>query len=36
MIELLKEQKTVIINQAVTKGINPDVPMKYSGVEWLG
>jgi restriction endonuclease S subunit len=36
IIELLKEQKTVIINQAVTKGINPDVPMKYSGVEWLG
>ena len=36
MIELLKEQKPVIINQAVTKGINPDVPMKYSGVEWLG
>ena len=36
MIELLKEQKTVIINQAVTKGINPDVPMKDSGVEWLG
>ena len=36
IIELLKEQKTVIINQAVTKGINPDVPMKYSGIEWLG
>ena len=36
IIELLKEQKTVIINQAVTKGINPDVTMKYSGVEWLG
>ena len=36
MIELLKEQKTVIINQAVTKGINPDVPMKYSGIKWLG
>ena len=36
IIELLKEQKTVIINQAVTKGINPDVPMQDSGVEWLG
>ena len=36
IIELLKEQKTVIINQAVTKGINPDVPMKYSGIKWLG
>ncbi|ABG53459.1 restriction modification system DNA specificity domain [Trichodesmium erythraeum IMS101] len=36
IIELLKEQKTVIINQAVTKGINPDVSMKYSGIEWLG
>ncbi len=36
MIELLKEQKTVIINQAVTKGINADVPMKFSGIEWLG
>ncbi|MGD1714893.1 restriction endonuclease subunit S [Dapis sp. BLCC M172] len=36
MIELLKEQKTVIINQAVTKGLNLDVPIKYSGIEWLG
>ena len=36
MIELLKEQKTVIINRAVTKGLNPDVPMKFSGIEWLG
>lgn len=36
MIELLKEQKTVIINRAVTKGLNLDVPMKYSGIEWLG
>ncbi|MGD1809545.1 restriction endonuclease subunit S [Dapis sp. BLCC M126] len=36
MIELLKEQKTVIINQAVTKGLNADVPMKFSGIEWLG
>ena len=36
LIELLKEERTAIINQAVTKGINPDVPMKDSGIEWLG
>lgn len=36
LIELLKEQKAAIINQAVTKGINPNVPMKDSGIEWLG
>lgn len=36
LIALLKEQKQHIINEAVTKGINPDVEMKYSGVEWLG
>ncbi len=30
-IELLKEQRTAIINQAVTKGLNPDVTMKDSG-----
>jgi type I restriction enzyme S subunit len=36
LIALLKEQKQNIINQAVTKGINPDVTMKDSGVEWLG
>lgn len=35
IIELMKEQKKAIINQAVTKGINPDVKMKDSGVEWL-
>jgi restriction endonuclease S subunit len=35
-IELLKEQRQNIINQAVTKGINPDVKMKPSGVGWLG
>jgi len=35
-IELLKEERTAIINHAVTKGLNPDVPMKYSGIEWLG
>lgn len=35
-IELLKEERTAIINQAVTKGLNPDVPMRDSGIEWLG
>jgi type I restriction enzyme S subunit len=35
-VELLKEQKQAIINQAVTKGIDPNVPMKDSGVEWIG
>ena len=36
LIELLKEKRAAIINQAVTKGLNPDAPMKDSGVEWLG
>lgn len=36
LIELLKEQKQNIIYQAMTKGINPDVKLKPSGVEWLG
>jgi len=36
LIELLKEQKAILINQAVTKGLNPDVPMRESGVEWIG
>lgn len=35
-IELFKEERTAIINQAVTKGLNPDVPMRDSGIEWLG
>lgn len=35
-IELLKERKIAIINQAVTKGLNPSVKMKDSGIEWLG
>lgn len=35
LIELLKEQKTILINQAVTKGLNPDTPMRNSGVEWV-
>ncbi|CNK68392.1 Type I restriction enzyme EcoKI specificity protein [Yersinia enterocolitica] len=36
LIELLKEKRQVVISHAVTKGLNPDVPMKDSGVEWLG
>ena len=35
-IELLKEQRTSLINQSVTKGLNPNVEMKDSGVEWIG
>ena len=35
LLELYEEEKNAIINQAVTKGINPDVPMKDSGIEWL-
>lgn len=36
LIQLLKEKRQAVINHAVTKGLNPDVPMKDSGVEWLG
>jgi type I restriction enzyme S subunit len=35
LIELLKEKRQAVINEAVTKGLNPNVPMKDSGVEWL-
>ena len=35
-IELLREQRTALINQAVTKGLHPNVEMKPSGVEWIG
>ena len=35
-IELLQEQCTALINQAVTKGLDPNVEMKPSGVEWIG
>jgi len=35
-IELLKEYRMGVINDAVTKGLNPDVKMKDSGIEWLG
>jgi type I restriction enzyme, S subunit len=36
LIELLKEKRQAAISQAVTKGLNPNVPMKDSGVKWLG
>lgn len=36
LIELLQEKRQVIITQAVTKGLDPNVPMKDSGTEWLG
>ncbi len=36
MIDLLNERKQIIINNAVTKGLNHDVPMKDSGVDWIG
>ena len=35
-IELLQEQRTALINQAVTKGLDPNVEMKPSGVKWIG
>lgn len=36
LIELLAEKRTALISHAVTKGLNPDAPMKDSGIEWLG
>jgi type I restriction enzyme S subunit len=36
MIELLKEEWEAVINQAVTKGLDPTVEMKDSGIDWLG
>ncbi|ODM31511.1 hypothetical protein A6779_18150 [Marinobacter adhaerens] len=36
LIELLQEKRQAVISHAVTKGLDPDVPMKDSGVEWLG
>ncbi|HHN2842889.1 TPA: restriction endonuclease subunit S [Pseudomonas aeruginosa] len=36
LIELLKEKRQAVISHAVTKGLDPAVPMKHSGVEWLG
>ena len=35
-VELLKEQRNTLINQIITKGLNPNVKMKDSGVEWIG
>ncbi len=36
LLELLAEQRTVLINEVVTKGLDPNVEMKPSGVEWIG
>ena len=35
-IELLKERRQILIHRAVTRGLNPDVKLKNSGVEWIG
>ena len=36
LIELLQEKRQAVISHAVTKGLDPTMPMKDSGVEWLG
>ena len=36
LIELLREKRQAVISHAVTKGLNPNAPMKPSGIEWLG
>ena len=36
LIELLREKRAALISRAVTRGLDPNVPMKDSGVEWLG
>lgn len=36
LIALLREKRQAVISHAVTKGLNPDAPMKDSGIEWLG
>jgi len=36
LIELLQEKRQAVISHVVTKGLNPDAPMKDSGIEWLG
>ena len=36
LMELLKEKRQAVISHAVTKGLNPNAPMKPSGIEWLG
>ncbi len=35
-IALLKERRQILIQQAVTRGLNPDAPMKDSGIDWIG
>ncbi|KXS45005.1 MAG: type I restriction enzyme, S subunit [Methanohalophilus sp. T328-1] len=35
-IELLEERRSALISHAVTRGLDPDVPMKDSGIEWIG
>lgn len=36
LLDLLEEKRTALITQAVTRGLDPDVPMRDSGVEWIG
>jgi type I restriction enzyme, S subunit len=36
LIDLLKEKRQAVISHAVTKGLNPDTPMKETAIEWLG
>lgn len=36
LIQLLEEERTAFINQALSKGLDPNVPLKDSGIEWLG
>ena len=36
LMELLKEKRQAVISHAVTRGLNPDVPLKPSGIEWQG
>ena len=36
LVELLKEKRQAVISHAVTRGLNPDAPLKPSGIEWLG
>jgi type I restriction enzyme S subunit len=36
LIALLKEKRQAVISQAITRGLNPNAPMKSSGIEWLG
>ena len=36
LIELLAERKQTVVNRAVTRGLDPNVPLKSSGVDWLG